>query len=309
MFNIELYPEIIIHLKSISSRCYKHSSGWYEIFCPYCNDATRKLNPKHGHFHVAPTYAFAHCFRCGTQIGLHQLLLDSGFTNLDIIKKLQQNSGFTYNKQTKIKSKKNNINLKEKIKEQYDYFFKHNLKHLNEFKNYIEHRCFEINPIDFYLLPILDKNNQLGVYFLNYDGNHVTTRLIFGNMRYLNSQERNAYYFQDLNTIDEFENIVITEGSFDLINLYNYSPYFKNAFYISIGGNNYKGAIIDIIMNYLLIGKYNIHIVFDQGLPFLEKIINTTKSSINILNPEIKNYFYLPILTKDVSECMLLSRI
>ena len=97
MFNIEQYDEIIIHLKSISSVFKKESSGWYSIFCPYCDDAVRKLNPKHGHFHLAPSYPYGHCFRCGIKVGLDKLLIDTKFQNVQIIKSLQARTGFIHN--------------------------------------------------------------------------------------------------------------------------------------------------------------------------------------------------------------------
>ena len=309
MFNIDMYPEILLHLKGISQRFYKQGSGWIELFCPYCDDATRKYNPNHGHFHVAPNYPFAHCFRCGVQVGLDKLLKDTGFTNEAILEKLTRTSGFTYGKDKKIKSDRRYTTeqLILNINEQYLKFSEKYYDRYNEYRNYVQSRCYEIDPMKFYMVPTIEQQST-GVQFLNYDGNLITTRLINGPVRYMNPQTRRPYYFQNLEDIDEYDSIVITEGAFDLINLYNFSAQFNNetTFYMAIGGNQYKGISTELISNYLLIGKYNVNIVLDQGLKKLDKLIYLTKQTTSILNPDINLKFFLPSMAKDVSECILL---
>lgn len=312
MFNIDMYPDVLLHLRGMSQRFHKHSSGWIEIFCPYCDDATRKFNPGHGHFHVAPNYPFGHCFRCGAQVGLDKLLRDTGFTNNEILEKLRRTSGFTYGKDKKIKSEKrfSLTQLRSNIDHEYTKFYDTYPYRFNEFKSYIQKRCFEIDPTKFFLLPAVE-NETTGVRFLNHDGNLVTTRLINSEQRYMNPNVRRPYYFQDLENIDEYKSIVITEGAFDLINLYNFSSHFDkdSSFFISIGGNQYKGVTTELISNYLMIGKYNVNVVFDQGLKNLDRLIKLTKLTANILNPDINLKFFLPSAAKDVSDCILLKQL
>ena len=88
MFNIEQFPSVLLHFKSISKIFRKNSSGWYEIFCPYCDDAVRKANPNHGHGHVAPDFPFVHCFRCGFHGNLNKVLIDTGFKDNDVLKEI-----------------------------------------------------------------------------------------------------------------------------------------------------------------------------------------------------------------------------
>lgn len=315
MFNIEQYDDIILHLKSISSRFYKHTSGWIEIFCPYCDDANRKLNPKHGHFHIAPNYPFGHCFRCGTPVGLDKLLLDTNFSNLDLIKQLRRTNGFIHSKSGRFKS--SSIETKQNIfknaLEHYQVFYEKHNEQFNIFKQYIYNRCGDIDILYFNLSPTIYQNN-VAVQFYNYDGQLTTTRMInsySNSFRYLIPKEKQFYYFQDLLDIDEYNDIIITEGAFDLINLRNYYLPFNgnNSFYLALSGNNYKGLITELVQNYLLIGEYNIHIVFDNGLKFFEKLLKSIKTSINEINTEIHLKFYLPDHGKDVSEIMSLKQL
>ena len=313
MFVLEQYDEIILHLKTISSVFKRESSGWYSIFCPYCDDAIRKLNPKHGHFHLAPSYPYGHCFRCGIHVGLDKLLYDTKFTNIELIKKLRIRSGFTYGNVRKFKSDSSisESELYKKFIDYYNWFYNNYPNELNQFKEYINIRCYDINPIKFFIMPVI-YNGQIAVQFLNYDGQLVTTRTIFNSeMRYIIPKIKHFYYFQDFSNIDEYNNIIITEGAFDLINLNNYYLDFDNqtSFYLALSGNNYKGLIIELITNYLMIGKYNIHVVLDNGLKFLDQTIKSIISTSNELNPEINNSFYLPKYSKDVSECMALIKI
>ena len=144
---------------------------------------------------------------------------------------------------------------------------------------------------------------------MNYNGESISARNITGKHRYQILGSRKYYYFQNIMNIDRYKNIVITEGTFDLINLYNYYYAFKDSFFVSIGGNNYKGIIVDLINSFLLVGKYNIRVVFDKGLKFQDRIISSIVNQSNILNPEMTFEFFLPTLSKDVSEIMMLEKL
>ena len=306
MFYPEQYPEVIAHLKSISKRYYKHSSGWIEIFCPWCDDAIRKTNPSHGHLYISPTNSFVHCFRCGTKSNLEKLLVDTNFQNSKILNLLKKTGNISY-QSSKIIQSPIISNIQKHIETHNIHFPKDQFQ---QFKKYIYYRCLNINPTKFYLLPIFYQN-QLMVQFLNSNGMIVGNRFISKSKRYLNSKERHLYFFQDINNIDEYEFITLAEGAFDTINLFNYCQIFNNdeTFYVAICGSDYKSTITTLITNYLMIGKYNINIVFDQGISFLNQIINRILFTVNELNCEITVHFYLPSMGKDVSDVMLINRI
>lgn len=316
MFNIEQYPSILLHFKSFSRIFKKHSSGWYEIFCPYCDDATRKVNPNHGHFNLSPDAPFGHCFRCGAAYSLYKILIDTGFKNNKILDEISKFGNITYNSSKKIKfnSIDNQDSLTYKLIDTLTNFKQKYFKDYLKFEDYIYKRCFEIDPVEYLLIPNYVQNN-LTVKILNKSGKTVTNRFIESlnpSKRYFIPNDKPFYYFQNIENIIEYENIIICEGAFDLINLHKYNNTFNqyDSFYISIGGSNYKTAIQSIVSNFLLIGNYTINIVLDNDrLDYLDQLSQSIIQSTIILNPQLEFNFYKPSLFKDVSDCCLIELI
>lgn len=316
MFNIEQYPSILLHFKSLSRIFKRHSSGWYEIFCPYCDDATRKANPNHGHFNLSPDAPFGHCFRCGAAYSLYKILIDTGFKNNKILDEISKFGNITYNSSKKIKfnSIDNQDLLTYKLIDILTNFKQKYFKDYLKFEDYIYKRCFEIDPVEYLLIPNYVQNN-LTVKILNKSGKTVTNRFIESSnpsKRYFIPNDKPLYYFQNIENIIEYENIIICEGAFDLINLHKYNNTFNryDSFYISIGGSNYKTAIQSIVSNFLLIGNYTINIVLDNDrLDYLDQLSQSIIQSTIILNPQLEFNFYKPSLFKDVSDCCLIELI
>jgi len=308
MFDIKQYPEILLHVKSISKICKPNPAGWYECFCIYCDDSTRNPNPKSGHFHLSPTFPFAHCFRCGIKVSLEKYLLDSGFKDYNVLNELKKFPIFTYSSRSNIINYNIENNIKDNVKKHYIQFIKKYPEQFKKFRKYIYDRCLDINPIDFLLIPNF-QNNILQINFINSSGELSMTRNLSHNIRYLASKIKKYYFFQNISKIDEYENITIAEGAFDIINLYQYNPLFKNNFFICIGGINYQNLISDLITNFLLIGEYNINVVFDKNVFNTINKINSIKRLGNILNTNINFNFYIPTLTKDVSDFMQIKKI
>lgn len=314
MFNLNNYPDILTHVRLVSRVCRPNSAGWIECFCPYCDDATRKFNPKDGHFYLANKFTFAHCFRCGTKVGLDKYLTDTGYKNVEVINIIRQLSGFVYNtSKSKLSLRRQNIqtidNTNMQLRDLYSTFRSQNPVYFKKFMDYIYMRCLDIDPRRFFLIPFVYQNS-VQVRFLNYDGQLVTARNIDKTKgKYNIKGVKNFYYFQDITKIDEYDSIIVTEGAFDLINLSNFYLDFKESFFIAIGGNNYRGMVADLINSFLLIGKYKIKVVFDSGIKFLDRIIKSIQMKSNELNPQIVIEFYQPINSKDVSELMLLEQI
>lgn len=311
MFNIDQFPSVLLHFKSISTIFRKKSSGWYEYFCPYCDDATRKVNPNHGHGHIAPDFPFVHCFRCGFRGNLIKVLVDTGFKDTAVINEIAKYDNIVYNSSKKLNLKSLSIDssLQLKLINHCNSFMKQHTNDFLIFKQYMTQRCYEIDPLEYFVIPNYIER-KLVAQFLNSNGNIVTNRFISkSETRYFIPNERHFYYFQNIGDILNYRNIVLCEGSFDLINLHRYSPLFKNSFFISIGGSNYKTAISTIISNFLLIGNYTFHIVFDKNVDNLDNLMNYISNSSSILNPSIDFKFYIPNLYKDVSDCTFLDQL
>jgi len=321
MFNISDYPEIILHIKTIAGRVYGiNTGGWHECFCPYCDDATRYFNPKHGHFKIASSFPYGHCFRCGKKVSLYKFLIDTKFTNHNLLKRLHKLSQFAYGGSTKQNASFNRSDIKSidetliKMHNIYTNAQKQFPAEYVKFKQYVTGRCLDINPINFLITPNIyvgENKTSVSVAFSNFDGQQITSRSIDGDAsRYFkNKGKKQFYFFQNINDIDLYKTIVICEGAFDLINLYNYYAQFKDAFFIAIGDSNYKGLLNNLINTFLLIGEYDIKIVFDKGVRRLQQLKYTLITNTNILNPQIGIEMFEPTHGKDVSELMMLTQI
>jgi len=64
-----------------------------------------------------------------------------------------------------------------------------------------------------------------------------------------------------------------------------------------------------LVNTFLLIGEYELKIVFDKGVKRIDQLKRNILTTTNILNPQIGIEMFEPILSKDVSEIMLLTQI
>lgn len=179
-----------------------------------------------------------------------------------------------------------------------------------EFKtwyDYMVSRCLDIDFSKYFAFPS-KIDNQLACSFYNYDNRFVTARYISpaNKQRYHNAKDKVQYYFQDMMMIMNYKNIVICEGIFDLINIHNYCNMFDDAFYIAMNGRNYVETVRKLIVTYLLLGEYTIHIVLDKSLIRANNTINKIRRQSSNWNSSIRVFFYEPCLSKDVSDLMLL---
>ena len=91
-------------------------------------------------------------------------------------------------------------------------------------------------------------------------------------IRYKNSDQTSLYYFQSKD-FEKFDRIVIGEGPFDIISLYLYSNLFRNCLFISISGKKYMSSLELLITRFMLIGNYEINLIFDSEFKFKEPTI------------------------------------
>jgi len=301
------------HLHSISKIYRKTSSEFIEIFCPYCNDATRKSNPNHGHLYFSLNSNYFHCFRCNEVGALSRLLTHTGFTDTSAIALLRQNnrddiSYFRKNKNIKSFDKESKAIKEKRSLEKYKIL--KGTDDFNRFQEYMNMRCLDINFANYFAYPER-KFGKLVCTFYNYDNLFVTSRFIdSSSKRYHNNKEKPIYYFQNLTTLINHTEIVICEGVFDLINLHNYNKYLgEDSFYIAMNGSSYVQTIKWLLTTYLLMGSYKIHVVVDRGLIGLRTMINKSIYQTQRWNINVELVFYEPVLSKDVSELMSLEKI
>lgn len=310
-----LTENIVYFLQSISSIYKELNNGWVQILCPFCDDSTRK-NTKisHGHFYIAKTTNYCHCFRCEYQNSLSRALTSLGFSDKASLLILTQNNtnNFYYFK-NKLKTVDKIHNIFNFLDDYYVKFKSNHPNEFDEFLKYIYSRCSDINPIEFLIQPII-KDGYLLAGFYNINGQYVTGRYITKHPKFRYLNENNAvkpyYFFQDIYNISDYSNIVICEGAFDLINLYRYYKHFNNAFYIAIGGKQFNKILKELLTSYLLIGNYHFNIILDNDLNMKStKLINSCSNTIQSLNPFATISFFIPSLYKDVSDLVQLEKL
>lgn len=314
MFDINNYPDILNHLKYISKVYNDKSKTAIVVFCPYCDDEYRRPNPDHGHLNIGVNIPTYHCFRCETSGSLSKLLIDTEYSNTNIIKELNKNIKYKANKDYyKLPSiKKYKYNIIDNISNTNSNFYINDNINFNKYKLYLNDRIgSDINFRNFLITPGYIFGKNLCCNFYNVDEELITSRLIdnYKNIRYHNNPNTSGlYYFQQLD-FEQYNNIILCEGVFDIINLYLYnnSAVQKNI-YISISGKKYFSAIDRLIFKYLLIGDYNFDIIFDADVLNYKKYIYKINKLIKGLN-NISISYWSPIISKDTGKYPLIERV
>lgn len=306
MYNLEEYKNIILFLQS-QSNIFEDKNKEYVMFCPFCDDATRKQNPDHGHLYVAKHEPVFNCFRCGTSGHIIKLLTYLEFDDTETIKKLSEVLNFNF--------KKNNFNFKQKnvqkhifstfknkIINYYLNFKKENPDFYNQFLNYMNERIGNVNLINFFVIPIIHYKFGLCCQFYNSLGEKTSSRIITNNsnLRYLKDKNVKKYFIQNYFLLDEFDEFTFLEGPFDLINSYLYNNEFNGGFYFAINGKYFNTKIENFIINELMMGSYKINIILDDDDNY--KKLEYSLYNYKYLNSNIQFDMYLPTITKDVGD-------
>lgn len=325
MYDLTKLPSISHHLSSIAGGMWVDKGSHYNSFCPFCDDQTRKYNPSHGHLYVAKILPVFICHRCSASGSILKLLAFTNFDDQETLNYLRSILKFNFSKDyfssNKPKIKQTTQQLSKVITEKIKSVDENSL---NIFNSYLYSRLGTINYSKFLLYPEFiqpnDKINQkvLSVAFNNSLNNYCGARLInqIGKIRY--KTQKDAYYFFQPYDFENINNIIISEGLFDILNIYLYNNTFshRDSFYMSISGKNYISAIEKLICQELLIGKFNINLIIDIDEKY--NTSNSTKTYINILkykaekicnklNQNISISIYKPVEgLKDIGEYPLL---
>lgn len=293
MFTINNYTDIIHHLKAISS-IYTDNGNEIIIFCPFCDDATRSNNPSHGHCYISKTSPVFICFRCDASGNLRKLLEYTEFKDTKILNNLSE---FRESNKKIIKNTYNNIITK------YDYvlelctFRTKYPKEFDIFIKYIQHRIGNVEISKFRITPSIH-DNTICCNFYNYFNFNITTRFI-NNKTKRYKHHGSQYFFQK----PEFTNITICEGPFDIINMYLYSK--VSGFFIAMCGKKYIATVDNLIQSELLLSDdCSINIIFDRDVKNKQSILKTLDRTCKKYNDNINLKGYLPVISKDVGECV-----
>lgn len=303
MFNLLSFHQIINHIKHISPNMFHNKGNEINIHCPFCNDATRPNAHSHGHLYLSIKSPVFHCFRCNTSGILISFLLETGFNDEETLNELKKYVKFKFSKDhfygakhnidfTQLYSKINENTRKFQMNYPQDYMY---------FREYIKNRLGNVVNIDNFLMyPDYLSDSLLSIAFLNSDKLLSCWRNINrkqSSMRY--KIHSGNYYFQQKN-FDKYKQIVVSEGPFDILNMYLYVNIFKDAFFIAINSSRYIKEVESFIIKYAFIGEYEFNIVFDQNINY-KSVIYKLKY-LNYLNTNINFRYWLPVLSKDVGE-------
>lgn len=297
MYDLKKITPVLRHLNKVSPNMYTDMGSEIQIHCPFCDDAQRPHASNHGHLYLAINAPVFNCFRCGTSGTILRLLLETGFTDDDVIKYISSFIRYNFIKDyskkvsTSYKQIQNlYINNTTKVVE----FKKNNIDLFKTFQKYIINRIGNVDYNTFFIHPIM-LENSLCCGFNNSDNEFITARIISkSKARYINSKENYLYYFQP-NNFEIYNQIVIGEGPFDIIPLYLFSNKFKNCLFISIGGKKYLSTIEYLITRFILIGKYEIHLIFDSDFKLPNLTLNRCKFLVEKYNSDILVKGYTPI--------------
>jgi len=302
LYDLTKFPDIKNHLDHISPTL-DEVGDHYVICCPYCDDAIRKQIIDHGHCYVSKNIPVFYCHRCDTTGTILDLLNITEYNNTEVINQLKQIVQFKIGKNY---LKTNTSKHKSKII--IDDYIANSIKQLDndQLDTYYKYLNSRIGYVDYnkYLLFPCIINNQLTVGFMNYNGYVISYRFIYviNDIRYKKESDQ-YYYFQDISEINNYKNIIICEGQFDLISLNLYNNNNKDSFFICANGKNYVNCVKELVYNYLYLNSSIIHIVFDNDTKYnwQKNIIRKLNIVVNNTDNTIKSW--KPKYLKDSNAC------
>ena len=304
MYNLLNFYQVIQFIKNkISPSMYRQKNDHIMIHCPFCGDSTRKNAHHHGHMYISITSPVFHCHRCSASGTIIGLLVENDFNNIEIINDLKRFIKYKFSKNYFDRVKKEKtidiIGLQ-------NHFKKNNPIHYKNFIDYIRSRIGNIQDISQFLLVPQIIFNDLNIAFYNKENKLVCWRNINPQNQFRYKMNGGNYYFQK-KLFDQYNQIVICEGPFDILNLYLYNNRFKDAFFLSLNSTRYISDIEQLIIQELFIGNYEINIVFDNTIKY-DPIIYKHKYLLNY-NNDIKFKYWIPNISKDTGEYPIIKEI
>jgi len=302
--------ELKYELKEKTGGLLKENSKEIQLFCPYCDDAYRRPNPKHGHLYIGKENLLFICFRCGEKGHLFKLLnylqippekyfKGSDLKRIKIISKISR---------TELREKNNETNfLKNNEIEIFGIKFP---KHKNfVFLKIRETKSEEVEKTKKYIFKRTGIENFNLFFSLNFFP-WIDSVLFFNlknflfQIRFLSEKMKSKYFFVlnkilDINNLTplekyfgyylnfekrlgdkNFHDLVFAEGAFDIINIFqkNRKNYFGD--FISIRGSFYQKVLSEFLF-------FNFN--FRNLIFYLDGDINERKLIYRLRN-EIKKF-------------------
>ena len=300
MYNLKTITPVIRHLQKISPGMFRDTGGELMIFCPYCDDSKRKNASNHGHMYLAVNMPVFNCFRCDTSGTIIRFLIDTGFTDEEVLKYIASFVKYKFVKNYSKTSIVNNQIITQLYKQNVDRVNKFKNEKTDQFLRFKQYLTKRIGGVDyniFFIFPyFLDSKGQkyLSCGFNNSDNEIIGYRLIDSHPYFRYKKNPNQYHFQSRD-FDKYQEITIGEGPFDIITLYLYNKLFKDSYFLCLNGKNYVSTIEKLVMKYILIGNYRINLIFDRELKNPSLTLRKCQYIAEQYNEEIEIKAYLPI--------------
>jgi hypothetical protein len=261
-----MIPDTIIEfIREKTGGLLKENSKEYQIYCPFCDDAYRKPNPRWGHLYISKDKPVFYCHRCNTKGHLIKLLQYLEFPEIEKYKHILGYSFDSVNIKTiDIHSVDNDLNIETRNQLlNAAVTLNINTNTLQLIEQYLFERTglTKYDMERYFLKPIVDKMNRAGILFFARDFVNRRTTYPF-QIRYINdrklrykklSASSNIYYYlSNISPSDPFlfqvKYIIITEGPFDVVNLFNfYSSRYKDLLVISVSGSYYQKILTKVL--------------------------------------------------------------
>jgi len=271
--------ELKFELKEKSGGLLKENSNEIQIFCPYCDDAYRKPNPKWGHLYIGKNNLLFFCHRCGAKGHLIKLLKDleidyTKYFRPEQIKgalsvKVSSISGAPISSQIAIQDPYEFLRNPDKFLTEIDYIYK---------RTNLEPHLFKFYGIGILKNEILFKNldseNWLIVRYINQKSKIRYKKLVSDNALVF------SYYYLKHRKyeIPEINSLIVAEGTFDIVNIFNTIPGFKG-YYVSSFGKYYQRAVSEFLIYAPNIKE--VHIFLDSDI-VLEKLSYLLKKHLRV---------------------------
>jgi hypothetical protein len=302
----EIYSqETINFFHKISPKVFKENHSEFMLRCPYCGDS-KKDNSK-TRLYISKKQPVFNCFNCGESGHIYKLFKDfksliykNNIFDNDLTKNKIFNDNYDFSSFTSKESKYTIKYEKTKIK----YNLNNDRDNITlEQKKYLKNRNINIDDIindhylnkkiifntNYFIESVINKfndqskliQNDIGIGFLSY------FNYLF-NVRSLQNNDKFKYIKYKINTKKDYfviinekcnnDNVIFSEGPFDILKTY---LYLKNEFdvkyYISIGSKKYEEAIKYFLINFKSLNNSYFLIDSDTNEGYYKYIIKKYK--------------------------------
>jgi len=297
---VTIPDELKEELKIKTGGLLKENEKELQLFCPFCDDAYRKKNPKWGHLYIGKENLLFYCHRCGEKGHLIKLL---SYLNINPNRYFSKEQ-IVLN-QTVKKVETGDKNLSSVSLSQIFNFYREKDKFKTEIE-YVEQRT-GINPNFFILYGITVLEKQKIHFFTK--SNKTVNLVLFRNLnpkfklRY-KKISKNDFWLKTAARWSEIEKIIIAEGVFDVINIFRQIN-FKNSFYVASLGNYYQKTFEKYFFKFPFVKEFHFFLdndINEKKLFFRLKTIIEKFHQNNFFISKKKIIFYKNPRFKDFGE-------